>query len=50
MIQRLLSLKIAALATTLLASLISVNTAKASPFGEKEVDQDSFVAVAVPYG
>jgi len=48
--QRLLSLKIAALATTLIASVISINTAKASTFGEKEVEQDNFVAVASPYG
>ena len=48
--QKLLSLKIAALATTLIAGIISVNTAKASTFGEKEADQSNFVAVASPYG
>jgi len=48
--QGLLCLKIAALTTTLLANLIPLNIAKASSFGETEVEQEHFVAVASPFG
>jgi hypothetical protein len=44
-----LLLKLAALAVTTTATMITFNPAKAISFGEKEVEKDRFVVVAAPY-
>lgn len=40
----------AALATVVIATLITSNPAKSVDFGQQEVDQNKFIAVASPYG
>ncbi|MFW6296508.1 MAG: DUF3747 domain-containing protein [Halothece sp.] len=46
-----LPLKLATLATVTFSSLIPLGAAKAqTPFGQQEVPQDRFIAIAAPYG
>ncbi len=45
-----LSLKLAAIATTVLAGMFSLSPTEASVFGEQEVEENQIIAVAAPFG